>query len=186
MTSEKKYNGLESECIISDVSKLSVIFLDIDGVLNCQKGWEYYLGDGPHDTWDYSKIPEYKWGGHNRIPFYPRAVSKLNEVISITKSKIVVISTWRHGNSVEELQYCLRERGVDGTVIGKTLSSRSLKRGEEIELWIQEFGEPKNFVIIDDDFSYDIEQFYPNNGVQPCGPEGFNEECFEKTIDILC
>ena len=162
----------------------SIIFLDIDGVLNCQRGWEHYVGNGPSHTWDYSKVPEYKWGGH-KAPFYPKAVSLLNELITLTRSKIVVISTWRHGNSIEELQNCLRERGVYGEVIGKTISSGSLKRGEEIELWIDEFGKPDKFVIIDDDYHYDIEYLYPHNGVKPSEPEGFNEECFEKAIDIL-
>lgn len=186
MESEKEYNDLESKALESyDISKLSIIFLDIDGVLNCQRGWEHYIGNGPPDTWDYSKVPEYKWGGFNRIPFCPKAVNLLNELIRLTQAKIVVVSTWRHGNSIEELQNCLWERGVDGLVVGKTLSSGRLKRGEEIELWIQEFGNPKKFVIIDDDFSYDIEEFFPNNGVQPSEPEGFNEECFQRAVDIL-
>jgi HAD domain in Swiss Army Knife RNA repair proteins len=186
MKLEKDYRDLEAKGeIVFDISKISIIFLDIDGVLNCQRGWEHYIGSGDHTTWDYSKVPEYKYGGFNRIPFCPKAVSLLNELIRLTQAKIVVISTWRHGNSLEELQGCLTERGVNGLVVGKTQSSGRLKRGEEIELWIEEFGEPKNFVIIDDDFSYDIEEFYPNNGVQPSEPEGFNEECFQKAVDIL-
>jgi hypothetical protein len=186
MTSEKDYSDLESKGeILFDINKTSIIFLDIDGVLNCQRGWEHYIGNGHHSTWDYSKVPEYKYGGFSRIPFCPKAVSLLNELIHLTRAKIVVISTWRHGNSLEELQNCLEERGVRGLVVGKTLSSGRLKRGEEIELWIEEFGTPEKFVIIDDDFSYDIEEFYPKNGVQPSEPEGFNEECFQRAVNIL-
>lgn len=185
MKSKREYKDLESKALEHfDISKTSIIFLDIDGVLNCQRGWEHYIGNGPPETWDYSKVPEYKYGSKH-IPFCPQAVSKLNELINITKAKIVIISTWRHGESLENLQNCLWERGVDGLVVGKTLSSGKLKRGEEIELWIEEFGSPNKFVIIDDDFSYDIEEFYPNNGVQPSEPEGFNEDCFQKAIDIL-
>lgn len=184
MESKKEYKHLNSEGLSLDISKLSLIFLDIDGVLNCQRGWEHYIGNGSPDTWDYSKVPEYKYGSE-RTPFCPKTVTKLNELIRLTQAKIVIISTWRHGESLDNLQNCLWERGVDGLVVGKTTSSGRLKRGEEIQLWIEEFGEPKKFVIIDDDFSYDIEEFYPNNGVQPSEPEGFNEECFQKAIDIL-
>lgn len=185
MESEKEYNHLDADVKpLFNIEDVSIIFLDIDGVLNCQRGWEHYIGNGPSSTWDYSKIPEYKWGGFNRIPFYPKAVSLLNELINLTQAKIVVISTWRHGNSLEELQGCLSERGVHGLVVGKT-GSLGIKRGEEIDLWIKEFGNPKSFVIIDDDFSYDIEEFFPKNGVQPSEPEGFNEECFQKALDIL-
>jgi hypothetical protein len=161
----------------------TIIFLDIDGVLNCQRGWEEHLGIEP--PWDRTKLPKYKYAGFPDTPFYSKSVSLLNELINITRARIVVISTWRHGNSIDELQNCLRERGVNGTVIDKTVSSYGLKRGEEIELWLQENGIPNKFVIIDDDFSYDIEYLYPNNGVQPSEPEGFNEECFQKAIDIL-
>jgi len=161
----------------------TIIFLDIDGVLNCQRGWEYYIGIDP--PWDRSKVPTYKYGGFTSIPFCPKTVSLLNELISLTRAKIVIISTWRHGNSIEELQGCLTERGVNGRVIGKTISSSNLKRGEEIELWIKENGEPNKFVIIDDDYSHDIKEYFPLNGVEPSEPEGFNEECFQKAIDIL-
>jgi hypothetical protein len=162
----------------------TIIFLDIDGVLNCQRGWEHYIGNGHHSTWDYSKVPKYKYGSTS-APFCPKTVSLLNQLISLTHAKIVIISTWRHGKSIEELQGALTERGVYGKVIDKTISSAGLRRGEEIELWIQENGEPDKFVIIDDDFSYDIDYLYPLNGVQPSEPEGFNEECFQKALDII-
>ena len=162
----------------------SVIFLDIDGVLNCQRGYEHYIGNGPPETWDYSKIPTYKYGS-TRSPFCPKTVSLLNQLVRLTQAKIVIISTWRHGLSIDELQGALDERGVIGTVIDKTVSDGHLKRGEEIEIWCQENGTPSNFVIIDDDFSYDIKEFYPNKGVQQSEPEGFNEDCFQKAIFIL-
>ena len=46
MNSKKEYKDLESKALENfDISKLSVIFLDIDGVLNCQRGWEHYIGN---------------------------------------------------------------------------------------------------------------------------------------------
>jgi len=41
------------------------------------------------------------------------------------------------------------------------------------------------FLDIDDDYSHDIKEYFPLNGVEPSEPEGFNEECFQKAIDIL-
>lgn len=163
---------------------MDIIFLDIDGVLNCQRGYEHYIGNGPPETWDYSKIPIYKYGS-TRSPFCPTAVSLLNQLISLTHAKVVIISTWRHGLSIDELQGAMNERGVICDVIGKTISAGYLKRGEEIKMWMEEFGEPNKFVIIDDDFTFDIKEFYPKNGVQPSEPEGFNEECFNRALDLL-
>jgi len=155
----------------------TIIFLDIDGVLNCEKGWESYIDTN-------ITLPKYKWG-YTGIPFYSKAVSLLNELVHFTQAEIVVISTWRIGQTVEELQMALNERGVRCKVIDKT-ECLGIKRGEEIQLWLDNNGPIGKYVIIDDNCSYDIIGCFTwDVCVQPSEPEGFNEECFLKAIDII-
>ena len=161
----------------------SIIFLDIDGVLNCQAGYEEYLGTGT-GPWNHDLIPKYKYGS-TRSPFSKKCVALLNELISLTRAKIVIISTWRYGATIEELQGALDERGVVGKVIDMT-EVLGTKRGEEIQEWMDRHGIPEKYVIIDDDCSLDIIQYFKDKVcVQPHEPKGFDEACFEKAVDAL-
>jgi hypothetical protein len=153
---------------------MKIIFLDIDGVLNHQKWYEFR-----HKNVDIklvaSEYPKYE--------FDPNSVECLNWITDATGAKIVVSSTWRHGKTVEELQELLKSVGVTGEVIGKTPSFGSPKnydgrgenpgytipRGCEIDYWLdrqdfqrinwsievqKEYAEKSkvsNYIILDDD-----------------------------------
>jgi hypothetical protein len=116
---------------------MKVIFLDIDGVLNCQ-----------HYT-NQIKTPN----GFLDLD----CVANLNKLVADTGAKIVLSSTWRHdADVIDNLKV-----HVQAEFLGKTpsLNSRYSLRGNEIHAWIQQneallgkaYHEYHSFVILDDD-----------------------------------
>lgn len=124
---------------------MKVVFLDVDGVLNCRSRW--VKGCGAY------------W-------IDPILMSRLVRLCETTGAKIVVSSTWRHGRTVEDLQALLESKGLPSTirVIGKTpeaaqqivtgpLAELTTCRGIQIGAWLgdHEEGQVESFVILDDD-----------------------------------
>lgn len=80
-----------------------------------------------------------------------------------TDCKIVVSSTWRLGNTIEELRYFLMKRGSQSyhRIIGATINGfldpeirgfgERLERSKEIAHWLKHRGDVERFAIIDDD-----------------------------------
>lgn len=124
-----------------------IIFLDIDGVLNCELFYK-------HRTVKSSSIIEYP---DNQI--CKERVSWLNELCESTGAKVVLSSTWRHSG----LNYCrevLQRNGATFEIIDITPDLRGdcSVRGNEIYKWIQDnekivgkYWDYKDYVIIDDD-----------------------------------
>lgn len=116
--------------------ELPVLFLDVDGVLNCEQDFR----DG--------------------FMMCQRKVRLLNH---LPACDIVISSAWRIG-TYDHLIACLKWLGLKHGVIGRTDSSWSVEigragdrpiykssmRGEEIAKWLSENGNP-NYAIVDDD-----------------------------------
>lgn len=122
---------------------MRIIFLDIDGVLNC----EIFFKQRVKST----SIIE-----HPDNSICKERVSWLNDLCKETEAKVVISSTWRHSG----LQYCkdvLERRGATFDVIDVTpdLSFDGAVRGNEIKYWIDKNIENpsdyRDYVIIDDD-----------------------------------
>lgn len=124
---------------------MKVIFLDIDGVLH---------------TFGYDgSIAKSKSTGS--FSFDRRCVEELNKLVSETKARIVISSSWRLQETKESLDFILRENGyteepvLDCTPGKFKLDSddRWSRRGDEIHLWLKDWPGEKitGFVIIDDD-----------------------------------
>lgn len=146
----------------------NIIFLDIDGVLRTHKSdleWSNQLNTS-------------LLKGINRL-FSKSAVDNLNEVIILTKAKIVVTSTWRINLSVEELSKIFKERGVIGEVIDKTGINFS-GRGLEIKEWLDN-NSVANYVVLDDQVK-DIVDIV-NNVIKVDSQNGFEE--VDLVLDIL-
>jgi hypothetical protein len=127
---------------------MNIIFLDIDGVLNCQTFYENRIKGGANVESPIRNIckERVKW---------------LNELCESTKAKVVISSTWRHSG----LKYCkeiLQEAGATFDIIDITpdLRFKGAVRGNEIKLWIDEnieklsgikYYDYKSYAIIDDD-----------------------------------
>lgn len=122
-------------------SKPVYIFLDVDGVLNNYN--------------HYSKQHE-KYGGRffcQNMPFNPKSLENLRDIIDKTGGQIVLTSSWRKSApcmTVLEARLC--EYGMK--IFDKTGDTGS--RGNDIIDWLfAHTGEGDEFIIIDDEM-YDI------------------------------
>jgi hypothetical protein len=125
--------------------KLSIIFLDIDGVLN--KGLVY--SNSPQEDVIINK--HYGWMNRSLI-------ENFNELISETNAHIVVSSSWRY-DTLNKNQRMLSAFNINGKVIGQTpeLSHESC-RGDEIKAWLKSnekligktYTQFTDYIILDD------------------------------------
>ena len=155
---------------------MKVIFLDIDGVLVTRNSIKYQHLNYPEET---------------EIMFSKKAVKNLNKLTRLTKSKIVVTSTWRLFHSLEELQKIFKKQGVKGEIISTTSIERApieedIPRGKKISDWLEQYPDVRQYVIIDDDVQADCIQFHPHNCVETSYKQGFSpEDRFSEALAIL-
>ena len=103
---------------------LKIIFLDVDGVLNCKETINRYDGF---------------------IGIDPFLVAIFNRIIFATDAKIVLSSTWRLGKfSRDEV----RQRVMDFIDVTPELKG---VRGLEINTWLKDHPEVKKYAILDDE-----------------------------------
>lgn len=146
--------------------KVPIVFLDFNGVLNSdaylvskrRRSLKYQIGE-PYSALD------------------PRAVSRLESILSTSGASIVISSTWKYQHSHSALQEILVECGAPSArVVGSTPKSHELSgvylpyrakrigrfaaltsgilypRGYEIDSWILEHEDMiGSYVILDDD-----------------------------------
>lgn len=111
---------------------MKVLFLDIDGVLNCGATFE----------------------GKHRCDVIDRdMVQEINRVIQATDCNVVISSSWRLAWPMGELKARLRQEGMIDRVIDKTPMLR--RRDDEILAWLKEHPEVTRFAVVDDD-SFDL------------------------------
>ena len=146
---------------------MKIIFLDIDGVIKTKsclrRAFKKYRKLVP-DILD------------------ERAVINLNKLVKETDAKIVITSTWRYGNTAEDLQQVLAKHGVTGEVIGMTpelgqmenSSFGNITRGQEIQEWLNLHNVPVDYVILDDDNNILPQQI--NRFVRCDSENGFADE----------
>lgn len=162
---------------------MKVIFLDIDGVLNCQSTYDPYIKS------------EYREYPYNH--FDPKLVGDLNRITEATSAKIVVTSSWRINRTFEELRDILVKAGVSGKIIGQTERlyfsnwSHSVPRGCEILHWMEtnkgilgDLLQWRDYAILDDDS--DMLYWHRNNFFQtdPSGG-GLTENLVYRIINFL-
>jgi len=150
----------------------SIIFLDIDGVLNSQLFYEEQF----KHLQRFDSIPLYrvvkkqlkklvKKKEISRMEYYKsqicgKRISWLNTLCEETNSGIVLSASMRGGKTVKQLQEIFNYCGATFTIIDKTGHSESRIRGVEIHKWLQDncmcwFGvnhyDFYRYAIIDDD-----------------------------------
>ena len=127
---------------------MNIIFLDIDGVLNCQIFYEERI-----------KHSRDEWKSYPLCEICPKRIEWLNDLVEKTKAKIVISSTWRH-SGIEYCKNVLEKCGFKGEIIDITPNIPRAVRGDEILEWINkntEFlgvvcaSDFETYVIIDDD-----------------------------------
>lgn len=175
---------------------MKIIFLDIDGVLNCQ---EAYINGFCKRTDNYGQ------------DFYPPSMNLLNQLIEETNAKIVISSTWRK-SGLEVMQEMWKHRKMAGEVIDVTPrlfyideTHYRIPRGIEIDAWLDNKGfshifwskehqkeyldksEIENYIIIDDDSDmlYKQKEHFVHVKPSPRNLKGFHEEHYELSKNIL-
>ena len=150
----------------------NIIFLDVDGVLNCQI---FYTEHFSHlERFDgipfYKTVKKYlrklfKEKEISDLDYYKSQMSLdritwLNELCKKTNTAIVLSASMRSAWSVEELQKIFNYCGATFTIIGKTEHCQCRTRGCEIHKWLSDncmewFGvnyyDFYRYAIIDDD-----------------------------------
>ena len=157
---------------------MKIIFLDIDGVLNCQK-------------------TEARCGCF--IGIDKSKVKQLRRLFDATNAKIVLSSSWKSG--WERVNKELQDR--EGNYLDRRLRDEGMLildktddiwgssfRGKSIKHWMSQLPEGKieQFVILDDEvFDYAKEGLLPHlvqtSFYSDCG--GLTDECVELAIKIL-
>lgn len=133
---------------------MKVIFLDFDGVLNSHQSATFWHNKRDQDKWENELYAE--WQGtlyeYLALEFCPIALSNVEELVRKTGAKIIVSSTWRLHNNVDDLKNILAPaKIVADAVFDRTPRLPGKPRGEEIKAWLDQHPEVDQYVIIDDD-----------------------------------
>lgn len=177
----------------------NIIFLDIDGVLNCQQAFKE--GNCKYIDW--------KCGFGHHMSFYHPSKQLLNNLIKETNADIVISSTWRK-SGIKWLNMVWEEEKMEGKIIGITPSLHfnpniSIPRGMEIQYWLNQEGfrhinwseneqlkymkesNISNYIIIDDDSDmlYQQRNHFIHVLPSPRNPSGFNQMFYQEALNTL-
>ena len=181
--------------------KGKIIFLDVDGVLNC-------MPDNHRQVW-----PDFMGGADERaFGLNPELILNLKNLLDRTDAKIVVSSSWRHFDDYEPFAHGVYWRDVlakrlgrkaEDIFIGSTPScsdpymllhgvSEYAVRGKEINTWMKEnenkFGKPYedyNFCIIDDEVTDILRVFKSKYVVHTNYKTGLTSQDVDQAFHIL-
>lgn len=109
------------------------------------------------------------------------AVARVQKICNATGAKVVVSSTWRKLNTLQQLKDILSSHGFTGEVIGTT-PNLNAKRGSEISQWLNANKQVESFVIIDDDSDM---VHLMDKLVQTSFDKGLQDEHVEMAIKVL-
>lgn len=123
----------------------TVVFLDIDGVLNTSAYLaSHNVSEHAADDWMY-------WASE----INPDQVAILNEIVKARPDvSFVLSSSWRTSfgtieESTERVQWMLEAQGFLGKIVSAT-PDLGRPRGQEIAAWLADHQEVTQFVIVDD------------------------------------
>lgn len=115
-----------------------ILFLDFDGVM----------------VTDRYKDEQINAGGilcdsHGAV-FDPICVENLRQIIDSTSADIVVTSTWKMERGLDGIMWMWSCRHLPGNILNVTPDIDPIHRGDEIQDWLDKWGEECQYVIIDD------------------------------------
>lgn len=150
-----------------------IIFLDIDGVLNCEK--DYIVIDQNYSRF---AVPKYEDN------LNPDLIANLNELIKETGATVVVHSMWRLSLDKDKLNALLRKNGlcVD---IKEVTNIRIENRWDSILDYFSRVPFGTKCIIIDDEvLREDLADTLYNIMVQTSFEDGFTQEKLEEARKI--
>lgn len=152
---------------------MKIIFLDIDGVLNCSSHRREMLLKG-----DYSVIIE------------QQQLVRLRRIVESTHASIVLISSWRRfwmptgsiDSAGKRIETALHSIGL--SVMDKTPVLNDGTRGQEVEQWLKSRSTIDQYVILDDsDFAWSKK--LRAHWVQCPDETGLTDLLVDSAIDVL-
>lgn len=156
---------------------MKIIFLDVDGVLNCLSTKDRILSSyGIED----------------------KKVLLLKKIVDETKAKIVLVSTWKQfwykkkENKIHQdvfANYLDKKLKKQGLHISAKTTDQFLNRGDGISLFLKNLKKiskkEHDFIILDDEvFDYEENGFLPNL-IHTSVSDGLTEEKAEQAILLL-
>ena len=163
----------------------SIVFLDIDGVLNNER----------HATWLHENVQKgagfgmpWELESGNITPetvgWDPANLEALWHIIDETDAKIVVSSTWRLGRRsvfFREISKVAFGRALPVIDITPVINEIGSIRGDEVNQWLEGAPMVERWVCLDDDGD-----FHPNNNLVQTNMEvGLTMEDARRAIEIL-
>lgn len=137
---------------------MKVLFLDIDGVVNCKNTTQRHKGLIGID------------------PYLALLVGRIH--LGVENLKIVLSSSWRNfPDGKKEVERCVLP------IFDVTPISDGILRGEEIKEWLSKHPEVEKYAILDDDNDMLTEQL--PNFFQTTWEEGLTQEIVDKVINHL-
>lgn len=136
----------------------TVIFLDIDGVLNSLghiAATRFVVNEQNRDS---DSLSEDWWVSQ----IDPTNMAALNHIVMETGAKVVVTSTWRIGHDLEWCQRVLKRAGFIGEVLGMTRHDNQ-QRGLQIQDWISTHPEIDVHITLDDDLDHHMTHVIKTN-----------------------
>ena len=154
---------------------MKIIFLDIDGVVNCS------------DT---------KERIHGIIGVEQQKIALVKQIVQATGAKLVLSSTWRigwfyedsnsQGADVEEWDYLrneFRKQGLE--FLDHTPLHKDRHRGREIQEWLDNCNEEVEAYVVIDDSMWDIRELHKHHMVKTSYGYGLLPTGVEMAIQIL-
>jgi len=176
---------------------MKIIFLDIDGVLNCENAYRSGHCQYQEWIWEDGTPDQYQ-------RFCSWSKDLLNKLIDETGAKIVISSSWRH-SGIDFMKKVWEFEEMHGEIIGITPSMRAsgihVPRGMEIKYflendlkfkhinWSEEEQQDimdesgiENYIIIDDDSDmlYGQRNHFVHVLPSPRNKDGFNQKYYEE------
>ena len=124
---------------------MTIIFLDVDGVLNNQKFLNGTKDDIYTDDFTDRDVIDKQLD--------PENVKNLNKIISVSQCNVVLSSSWRKFISLKDFTWGLVKHGMKKEFAKNFISKTPItgKREEEINEWIKASKEKiDKYVVIDD------------------------------------
>lgn len=137
---------------MTEIDVRSVVFVDIDGVLNTQKNYQAWSDAHREATGDDGPWVSTESDRFVLKLFDGESVAALNALVAATGAVVVVSSSWRHfyHRDPHVLVGLLRNAGVVGEIAGVT-PTHVHDRGDAIEAWLVASEEAEWRVAILDD-----------------------------------
>lgn len=161
---------------------MKIIFLDIDGVLNCRNTFiEHYLKKKKFLKQYDVNSREYRVQSQ-LMEIDEDKLNLLIELCNITNAYVVVISSWKTLPCFKEVQQVLISKGLP--IIGTTIDD-CFNRGEGIINYIKTHN-IENYIVIDDDIFSDYNEEILSRLVKTSFyEEGFTQLHKEKSLKLL-